>query len=170
MKIRLKLDTLLVLEDNSEVRYNPEEWVKDEAGNNIDKSLCAWDGERVVDNRLNVYKDNRKKYTVDCFEKEIVDGHFFSESLNIDVDYRRGGKDNDLQNVEGLIEYMIDNNITSTVYSGYESQKATVTLDQVKALKKEMVAHGIFLYNKKGSLKSQIDQATTFEEVDNIDW
>ena len=170
MKIRLRLDTLLVLEDNSEVRYNPATWPKDDKGIALPVSSCLYEDGQIVDNRLGVAKEERKNYVDDCFEKEITDGHFFSEALAIDVDYRRGGKNNDLQNVEGLIEYMEDFSITSTVYSGYESQKAPATLEQIQALRKEMIFHGIFLYNKKGSVKDQIDSASSIEAVNNIKW
>lgn len=170
MKIRLKLDTLLVLEDNSEVRYNPEQWVKDESGKDLPKELCAWDGEKVVDNRLAVEKIIRKDYIGDKFENEIANGNFLSESLSIDVDYRRSGTKNDLQNVEALISYMEINNIPQVVYKGFEYQSALATLQQLKDLRLEMQAYGVYLYGKKDALKKAIDQATTIEEVDNIDW
>lgn len=170
LKIRLKLDTLLVLADDSEVRYKPEEWPCDEAGTELSVDECLWDDEKVIDNRLSVAKEKQKQEITEAFENNIAAGFFHSESLGIDVDYRRSGVKNDLQNVEALVAYMEKEMISSTIYKGYEDQTAPANVTQLKVLISEMQAFGVYLYNKKDSLKSQIDACQSIEEVKSIKW
>lgn len=170
MKIRLKLDTLLVLEDNTEVRYSPAAWPKDETGVEIPLSSCIYADGVVKDNRLQVKKDEKKDEITVAFKKEISDGHFFSQGLQIDVDYRRSGTENDLQNVEALISFMTVNSISETVYSGYKSQTAPATLQQLKDLVFEMKTYGVYLYNRKKVIKEQIEAAESIAEVKEITW
>lgn len=170
LKIRYKLDTLLLLLDDTEVRYKPEEWPCNETGTELPVDECLWDGEKVIDNRLGVAKEKQKQIISDDFENNIAAGFFHSESLGIDVDYRRSGVKNDLQNVEALVAYMEKEMISSTIYKGYEDQTAPANVTQLKVLIREMQAYGVFLYNKKDTLKAQIDAAETIEAVKNIVW
>lgn len=104
------------------------------------------------------------------FDNEFVNGHFLSQSLGIEVDYRRYDKKNDKQNVEALIAYMVEENIPEVIYKGYESLKASATIAQLQTLVKEMNAHGIFLYNKKDTLIQQIKDTDVINDIDQIKW
>ena len=170
LKIRYKLDTLLLFSDDTEVRYKPEEWPCDEAGTELSVDECLWDGEKVIDNRLGVAKEKQKQEISEAFENNIAAGFFRSEALGIDVDYRRSGVKNDLQNVEALVSYMEKELISSVIYKGYEDQTTPANLQQLKSLIAEMQAYGVFLHNKKDTLKAQIDAAETIEAVKNIVW
>jgi hypothetical protein len=131
------------------------------------KECCA---KPTKDNDLAMAKEYQSELIGEAFDNEFVNGYFRSDVLGIDVDYRRYDKKNDAQNVEYLIDFMKDNNIPSTTYKGYESQKATATIAQLEILLKEMKAHGVFLYNKKDQLRAQIKNATTIEEVKGVKW
>jgi hypothetical protein len=122
------------------------------------------------DNDLQLAKDYQNELIGLAFDEEFVTGYFHSDVLDIDVDYRRYDKKNDMQNVEALISFMTDNNIPQTTYKGYASQKATATLEQLKTLLKEMQAHGVLLYNKKDTLRTLINSKTTIAEVKAIVW
>lgn len=109
-----------------------------------------------------------------AFGNEFVSGHFLSEALQIEVDYRRCGSEygddkNDLQNAEKLLNFMKRKNLTSVTYKGYETQKASATQEQMQLLIDEMVDHSIFLHEKKDTLLAQIKTAS-FEQLENIKW
>ena len=170
LKIRYKLDRILLLSDDTEVRYKPEEWPRDETEVELPVDECLWDGEKVIDNRLGVAKEKQKQEISEAFESNIAAGFFPSASLGIDVDYRRSGVKNDLQNVEALVAYMEKEMISSIIYKGYEDQTAPANVTQLKVLISEMQAFGVYLYNKKDTLKSQIDACQSIEEVKSIKW
>ena len=110
------------------------------------------------------------------FEDTIANGHFFSQSLQIEVDCRRSDVKNDLQNVENLITFLTSTNTqTIDVYRGYtnpetnETQYAyNVTLEQLQQLKLEMIQYGLQLYNRKWQLEDLINNASTLSDLDNI--
>lgn len=110
-----------------------------------------------------------------AFGNEFVTGHFLSEALQIEVDYRRCGGEygdakNDLQNAEKLLNVMKRKNLSSVVYKGYQAQKTPATQEQMQLLIDEMEEHGLFLHAKKDSLLAQINSASDIEEVNNIKW
>lgn len=170
IKIRLDKRCLIIGDDGNLTEIEYTAWPVDDAGNPLPPSECLWNGEKVIDNRLGVAKDIQKQKISEAFENNIAAGFFRSEALAIDVDYRRSGVKNDLQNVEALVSYMEKELISSVIYKGYEDQKAPANLQQLKSLIAEMQAFGVYLYNKKDALKSQIDAAETIEAVKNIVW
>ena len=173
-KITNKLDTLLILNSGDgpyeEHRYVPAAWPKDDQGKDLDTFLCGWDGSVVVDNRLEVAKEFKDAEISASYSQEFITGFFHSEVMGIDIDYRRNGTKNDLQNVDVLIEVMTDTGTTETEFRGYQDQKANVTLDQIKAMRKEMLLYSTTLYGKKEGLENQVLAAVTIEEVQAIKW
>lgn len=121
-------------------------------------------------NSIDLAKEIRSAYIDASFDMEFINGHFLSAELGIEVDYRRFSSKNDLQNVLALINVMVRNGISTTIYKGYETQKATATVAQLKVLTEEMEDYGVYLHNKKDSLKTLISESTSIEEVNNIDW
>lgn len=105
-----------------------------------------------------------------AYSNEFINGHFHSEALGIDIDYRRNTTKNDLQNVDVLIEVMKDEGSTETEFKGYRDQKTIATLTQIKAMRKEMLYYSTALYGKKESLEATIKAATTIAELENIRW
>ena len=72
--------------------------------------------------------------------------------------------------MEALVAYMEKEMISTVTYKGYEDQSAMASITQLKSLISEMQAFGVFLYNKKDTLKTQIDACQTIEEVKSIIW
>jgi len=106
----------------------------------------------------------------DAYNQHFINGHFPSEVLGINIDYRRNTTKNDLQNVDVLIEFMTDSEIAETEYKGYQNQKTMATLAQIKLMRKEMIAYSIYLYGKKEALELSIDNAQTIEALNSIIW
>jgi hypothetical protein len=109
----------------------------------------------------------------DAFDDALTKGHFFSETLKINVDARRGGEkfkaDND--NVRTLIEQMEAGLIASpTVYYGKNGESAVSTTAQLKTLLLEMGSYGLNLYKKKKTLEYYAQAATTKEELEAVKW
>ena len=172
LKILYKLDKIIITEDFLERPYEPKEWLKDSQGNDLPIEMVLFDEAQniFVDDSLNFYKKKQlEKLSVDFYEY-LKRGHFYSEVLGIDVDYRRDSTKNDLQNVEVLIEVMEAEGEKETIYKGYEDQTAPATIDQLKLLAKEMKIFGIYLYRRKYEIEERIKQAQTIEEVLEYNW
>ena len=93
-------------------------------------------------------------------------GYMYSETLKTNVN----AGDVAFRNVQSLIDYMTENNITNTQFRVYDNSFVEITLDQLKQLKNEMIQYGLNLYHKKWDLESQIKNATTIDEVLQIKW
>ena len=110
------------------------------------------------------------------FESKFIDGHFYSQTLQIEVDCRRTGIKNDLQNVENLIGYLETSNQTElNIYRGYTNPETSitqyaynVTLEQLQQLKLEMIQYGLQLYNRKWQLEDLINNTSTLSDLNNI--
>ena len=107
---------------------------------------------------------------ISTFENELQTGHFLSTSLGIEVDCRRSSSKNDKQNVEGLISNMTRKNKTKINYVGYTEICPNVTQAQLTELVAEMEDYVLGLYEKKWVLQTQIENASTIDEVKNINW
>jgi hypothetical protein len=130
----------------------------------------AWDDENNCWGiSFDLMKEKKKNDITKAFDDELSNGFYYSEILGINVDYRRGANKNDLQNVQSLISSMERNNISKTKYRGYDEHKE-VTVNDLKLLAAEMEDHGLALYQKKWTIRSNIDKVKTKEELDNIQW
>ena len=89
--------------------------------------------------------------------------------MQIEVDCRRSGEKNDLQNVQGLISYLERNRETETIYVGYSESK-TVTIQMLKSLCTEMEDHVLALYHKKWQLEEQVKNTNDIELLKDIKW
>lgn len=118
---------------------------------------------------LKWYRDDKSKEIRKGFENEFENGVFLSKSIGIDVDCRRFSSKNDLDNVEILLEDMEREEESTKVYKGHTETKE-VTISDLKNLKIEMQKHGLSLYKKRWSLEEQIKNASTIEEINNINW
>ena len=129
------------------------------------KELC---NDNVI--TLGEFKNRKLREIYNSFDKELSEGFFKSAVLGIDVDCRREGTKNDLQNVQGLISYMERNGVETTNYVGYSEVKDNVTTEMLNALIIEMEDHVLSLYQKKWALESQISSASDSETLNNINW
>jgi len=125
---------------------------------------------QTKDNNIDMAKTAKYEEISTSYQQEFITGYYYSDVIGIDVDYRRNGTYNDLQNVEVLINVMTETGQTETVYSGYEDQKAPATFQQIKDLKTEMELYSVILYNKKKGLEKNIDDATTIAQVKAVTW
>jgi hypothetical protein len=98
-----------------------------------------------------------------------MNGHFNSPTLGIEVDCRRGGINNDIQNLERLIKRMNRENILETPYKGY-TEEVVATIDQLNTLLEEMGDYGLLLYLKKWQLEEQVKNVNDSELLKDIKW
>ena len=141
-----------------------------------EQNLILKSQEQIQAEKLLKIKQEKLKQISQLFETTIANGHFFSQSLQIEVDCRRSSTKNDLENVKNLIEAFIEiNRETLDIYRGYtvpdtgETYYAhNVTLNQLKQLKLEMIQYGENLYRRKWSLEDLINNAQTLEELNSI--
>ena len=132
-----------------------------------DKLVFGLITEEEIFNKKKLEKTNEIQ---SAFNNEFDNGKLFSQTLGIDVDCRRSGKNNDKQNVEGLINSMERNSIPSITYVGYNTTRPDTTKEMLIALVGEMEDHVLSLYQKKWQLEESIKQATTVESLDAIQW
>lgn len=92
-------------------------------------------------NKLNEIKKER--------DYNIKNGKFISKIIaGFEVDCRRDGINNDIQNIQALIDGMTATNQTSVNYSGTTNKKI-LTLAELQTLYIEMVQYGLSHYEKK---------------------
>lgn len=158
---------------------------------NIDKQLAAQKGEEfgkvydadslpdedkvklglMTQNELFIkIKLTKINEIITAFENELQNGHFISTILGIEVDCRRSITKNDKQNVEGLISNMTRNSKAFINYVGYTEIKQNVTINDLQILVAEMEDHVLGLYEKKWMKQSEIENTSTIEELNNINW
>ena len=158
---------------------------------NIDKQLAAQKGDEfgevydadslpdedkvkvglMTENEIFIkIKSTKLNEITSSFENELQNGHFLSVTLGIEVDCRRSATKNDKQNVEGLISNMSRNSKATVNYVGYSEIKTNVTKTQLETLVAEMEDHVLALYEKKWMKQSEIQSATTVEQVKAIGW
>ena len=118
---------------------------------------------------FDLIKEKKKKDITQAFDNELSNGKFMSAVLGIEVDYRRGANKNDMQNVQALISYMERNEVTSIVYRGADHH-TEATLENLKTLLHEMEDYGLYLYQKKWSVRDAASRCETQEELDEVNW
>ena len=70
-------------------------------------------------------------------------------------------------NMQGLIDVMDDS--ATTLYKDYDNNFQTVTKANLETMKAEAIANGQNLYAQKWKLQSEINSATTIEELNAIE-
>lgn len=132
---------------------------------------CKWSVTGWVED-LEKIRENKTFEIAQAFERTFSKGFFFSEELQINVDCRRYGKDNDSQNIERLIKNLTKNGLLATpVFYGYKEEKAyDVSIVSLKALLDEMDDYVLLNYNKKWSLEEQLKTAFTKEQINDVNW
>lgn len=72
------------------------------------------------------------------------------------------------RDLEGLIISMEATATSATTFCAADNTFHEVTLEQLKTMQLEVIAHGQFLYARKWQLRMAIEQAQTVEELDAI--
>ena len=112
-------------------------------------------------------RTNKLNEIVSSFNEQLSNGYFMSTALGIEVDCRRSGIKNDLQNVQGLVSFLERRGDTETHYVGY-SGTVLATVDQLKTLCTEMEDHVLRLYEQKWQLGGVVKLAETRYQIKNI--
>jgi len=123
------------------------------------------DNNWIID--LELYREFKlKKISLD-FENMISSGSFYSTTLEIEIDSRRNGSKNDLQNCQVLLSYIDRYKIEKITYKGKDKDKK-INKNQLQQLIYEMEDYAMNLYQQKWNLENQIKNATTIEELNLI--
>lgn len=146
-------------------------YFKDQQGNIYAGDKANHQDVKLSQQEIDVYNFNKLKESKyieiqRAFDNAMYSGHFVSAAIGIEIDCRRSSNKNDLQNVEGLIA-LEANNID---YVGLAEIKSGVTLEQLKAMRIEMIQYAFALYRKKWMLESQLPALTTIEEIEALKW
>jgi hypothetical protein len=119
--------------------------------------------------KLEYNKVLKKAEVKDSFYNMFNEG-YTSSAVNITVDFRRNLNENDLQNYQGLLQYMKLNNVPEVPVRDYYNAMTTLTIEQLEQLVNELITYGLYLYNKKWQYEADIDACTTQEQLDLIHW
>lgn len=122
--------------------------------------------EEILAEQLPELKKSKKEQILKEFQQATSDSIMHSTTLNAEVDYG----ERHLRNVTSLVDYMEASNMQSTQFRIADNSFVEVSLDQLKALKLEMIGYGIYLYQRKWEIEQQIENATTLEELEVIKW
>ena len=90
-------------------------------------------------------------------------------SINSSVGFAINADDTANTNIAGLITYMESTGTETTSFMGFDNTLHTVTLQDLKTMQTELAVWGQCLYAYKWQIRSQIDAATSKEQVDAID-
>ena len=96
-----------------------------------------------------------------AFNQEQESGHTMS-SLGFEVDATRRSKDD--------IESLIYVGAFPVHFRDYNNSFHELSKEQAEVLKKEIIAYGLAVYQKKWDLEEAVKNATTIEEVEVIKW
>ena len=96
--------------------------------------------------------------------KEVLETAFLLSSLGFYINAGERAKGD----VDGIITQMEAENIETKMFMDYEDVIQVITLDEAKVLQLEIIKNGEFVYQQKWELRNRINNATTIEEVDQI--
>lgn len=137
----------------------------------LNMSYVVWENNQwIEDVSLKLaYNKQLKKEELRTYFHARFELPFHSPSLNANVQCRRSGANNDLQNYERLLSYMIDNNITTTYIRLLDdSFTGPVTQDQLKILISELTGMALSKFSLRWYMEEMIDDCTNQEELDSI--
>jgi len=159
-----------------EVESTADVWINnkgvfDEAGNPLFKYNNGNPIEAPDNIKLLKYlKKKQNEIISDAFEQEFISGKFTSVSIGIEVDCRREGTRNDLQNVTGMITDYDNLTEIEKYYKGTEETTSfPCSLQQLQDLELEMIRFAKTNYFKKREKQALISQST-LETVRTITW
>ena len=145
----------------------PYTYISDEPDTGFDIEIAAYlETATIADYvgpSLETLKKQKKEEINIAFTNAALNGRFTS-ALGFDVNARRGGIQNDLQNVETLI------NLNQTIFRDADNTIRNVTALDLVTIKTEMQQYGLSLYQHKWALEADIEAALTEEEINAIEW
>jgi hypothetical protein len=98
----------------------------------------------------------------------VQNGSFMSANADMRVDCRRNDKDNDIQNIDGILGLLAASVITEPVSWKGVTAVASLTTAQLQGLKIEMFGYGAAVYQRKFTALAAVEAATTLAEVAEV--
>lgn len=129
----------------------------------------------VFDNKLwklseiEGYRNERYAYINSAFDNAMATSHFMSIALGIEIDCRRSATKNDLQNIQTLSAKMDREGWTEVEYVGYSETKVA-TRQNLTDMAIEMEDYALGLYQHKWEKLTEIQNATTIQQIESIVW
>jgi len=123
------------------------------------------DGTEAMDITIKKLKEKKLQEIKTQFNN-IKSTRTFKSSLGFNVDNRRDGLHFDKDNIESLI----DLGVTPINFKDADGVFHSITLDDLKTIKMEMIKDGLAMYQEKWQLENQVAQATTIDEIKAITW
>ena len=153
---------------------NDNQFLLEDDGNEI--KISYWDqslGEQPSLPELNGYmfqvlKDNKKESIKQLVHDEIDNSSigYMTQGLvnNFRVDAGRG----DLDNLRNLKQYCSAINIDTTYIKDFYNNMHQVSMQELDTIILELIAYGLWLYQRKWEVDTLIDNALTEEEINSI--
>jgi len=175
MNIRVRLDDLLILEDGSEVRYDPEKWPTTEAEGPLDKTKCYWNGKVPLAKThymlIKELKDAKALELHLACEYEMTERNQGIESVNINA--KIDCREIDVLRVDQLLDMLIADGATEDTELGYICYDNSIKKSKVKKVragKYELTKKLMEMLYHKHKLYDDVDSAQTEEDIAKIKW
>lgn len=149
-----------------EILANERGYLKVNAQNN-DVEIDLVKKAEYETNLLNKARENKKAQLKQAFESSLENGKFMSQVIGIEVDCRRGGTKNDIQNMEIIHKHALDSDTINFI--GVTSQKP-ITKTQLGQLISEAEIYAYGIYQKKFAKDSALQKAATIQDIEAIVW
>lgn len=120
-------------------------------------------------------KEQKKLQISIGFDSTLNSKNTVYQTHNLLTNISINARERDLNNLEQLEKYMIDNNISDTNFRCFDNTFANLSLADVTAITKELRGFGLYLYQQKWLLEAQIDSIIEDTEanrsiINTIDW
>jgi hypothetical protein len=139
------------LDPNNRHYQEYQEWLKE--GNTPDDPFT-----------LDEYKQRVKAKIKTGFLNQFNLGYECSLGFKVDC------KKEDLLNLQGAYQLAVNTNQTEVTIRDYDNQLHTISVDDLKTIIDELLQYHAHLFQQKWTLEQQVDNATTFDELFDIDW
>jgi hypothetical protein len=117
---------------------------------------------------LQVLKNNKKEeikqFVYNELERSTVGYQTVGLSENLRVDAGRG----DLDNLRNLKQYCQSKNIAQTPIKDFYNNMHQISIEDLDIIILELIAYGLWLYQRKWEVDMLIENATTEEEINSI--
>jgi len=105
------------------------------------------------------------------FRNAIQNGSTVSQSqAGFNIDVRRNDRDNDIDNIKGMIDLITASIVIAPVAWVGVSESRSLTLAELETLKIEMLVYGAQVYQKKHTLEAQLALCKTITDYLSVVW
>ena len=121
------------------------------------------DGTLATDITIKKLKERKLNDVRNKFN-EMKQTRKIKSSLGFYIDNRRDGMHFDKDNIESLIAL----NVSPINFKDADGKFHSLTLDNLKTIRMEMIKDGLAMYQQKWTLEAKINNATTISEVEGM--